>query len=107
MLPGPQCTILQRVSIPRRMRSSCGFLRYAKRSCTEVQSELYVALDEEYIAPSEFEDVYEQAIRIPPRRDCPWLYQLPEQIRRTKDLNNREPLNRERKNLCGYQMSIS
>ena len=25
------------------------FLRYAKRSCTEVQSELYVALDEEYI----------------------------------------------------------
>ena len=39
------------------------FLRYAKRSCTEVQSELYVALDEEYITPSEFEDVYEQARR--------------------------------------------
>ncbi len=39
------------------------FLRYAKRSCTEVQSELYVALDEEYIAPIEFEDVYEQARR--------------------------------------------
>ena len=55
-------------------------------------SELYVALDEEYIAPSEFEDVYEQARRIPPRRDCPWLYQLPEEIRRAKDLNNREPL---------------
>ena len=40
------------------------FLRYAKRSCTEVQSELYVVLDEEYIAPSEFEDVYEQARRL-------------------------------------------
>ena len=39
------------------------FLRYAKRSCTEVQSELYVALDENYIAPSEFEDAYEQAGR--------------------------------------------
>ncbi len=39
------------------------FLRYAKRSCTEVQSELYVALDEEYITPSEFEDLYEQARR--------------------------------------------
>ncbi len=39
------------------------FLRYAKRSCTEVQSELYVALDEEYIAPNKFEDVYEQARR--------------------------------------------
>lgn len=39
------------------------FLRYAKRSCTEVQSELYVALDEAYISKSEFEDVYEQARR--------------------------------------------
>jgi four helix bundle protein len=39
------------------------FLRYAKRSCTEVQSELYVALDEEYISTAEFEDVYEQARR--------------------------------------------
>jgi len=45
------------------------FLRYAKRSCTEVQSELYVALDEGYISPNEFKparhlaggDVYEQA----------------------------------------------
>ncbi len=39
------------------------FLRYAKRSCTEVQSELYLAMDEEYISPSEFKDVYEQARR--------------------------------------------
>ena len=39
------------------------FLRYAKRSCTEVQSELYVALDEEYISSNEFKDVYEQANR--------------------------------------------
>ena len=34
-----------------------------ERSCTEVQSELYVALDEEYISPNEFKDVYEQARR--------------------------------------------
>jgi len=39
------------------------FLRYAKRSCTEVQSELYVALDEKYISPNAFKDVYEQARR--------------------------------------------
>jgi four helix bundle protein len=38
-------------------------LRYAKRSCTEVQSELYVALDEEYISTVEFQDAYEQARR--------------------------------------------
>ncbi|PJC74151.1 MAG: four helix bundle protein [Syntrophobacterales bacterium CG_4_8_14_3_um_filter_49_14] len=39
------------------------FLRYAKRSCTEVQSELYVALDEDYISSNEFKDIYEQASR--------------------------------------------
>ncbi|RZB38037.1 MAG: hypothetical protein SRB2_00383 [Desulfobacteraceae bacterium Eth-SRB2] len=39
------------------------FLRYAKRSCTEVQSELYLALDEEYVSTDEFKDVYEQARR--------------------------------------------
>lgn len=39
------------------------FLRYAKRSCSEVQSELYVALDEVYISSDEFTDVYEQARR--------------------------------------------
>jgi len=39
------------------------FLRYAKRSCTEVQSELYVALDEEYISSDEFKDAYELAGR--------------------------------------------
>ena len=39
------------------------FLRYAKRSCTEVQSELYVALDQHYITPAEFQDVYDHAGR--------------------------------------------
>ena len=37
------------------------FLRYAKRSCTEVQSELYVALDQQYITKAEFQDVYDHA----------------------------------------------
>lgn len=39
------------------------FLRYAKRSCTEVQSELYVALDEGYILSEEFNETYELAGR--------------------------------------------
>ena len=39
------------------------FLRYAKRSCTEVQSELYVALDQQYITTSEFQDAYDHAGR--------------------------------------------
>jgi four helix bundle protein len=37
------------------------FLRYAKQSCTEVQSELYVALDQQYITNTEFQDVYNHA----------------------------------------------
>ena len=37
------------------------FLRYSKRSCTEVQSELYVALDQKYISLDEFNDTYELA----------------------------------------------
>jgi four helix bundle protein len=39
------------------------FLRYAKRSCTEVQSELYVALDQQYISNVEFREVYDHAGR--------------------------------------------
>ncbi len=39
------------------------FLRYAKRSCTEVQSELYVALDQKYVSDAEFRDVYDCAGR--------------------------------------------
>jgi four helix bundle protein len=39
------------------------FLRYAKRSCTEVQSQLYVALDQHYITNAEFQEVYDHAAR--------------------------------------------
>jgi len=39
------------------------FLRYAKRSCSETQSELYVALDQQYIAEVEFREVYDHAGR--------------------------------------------
>ena len=31
------------------------FLRYSQRSCSEVQSELYVALDQEYIDSDQFQ----------------------------------------------------
>ena len=39
------------------------FLRYAKRSCTEVESELYVALDQKYVTNDAFKDVYDHAAR--------------------------------------------
>ena len=39
------------------------FLRYAQRSCTEVQSELYVALDQKYVTKAEFAELHNQAGR--------------------------------------------
>jgi four helix bundle protein len=39
------------------------FLYYALRSASEVQSHFYVALDQSYIAESQFTEVYEQASR--------------------------------------------
>ena len=36
------------------------FLQYSKRSCTEVQSQLYVALDRKYVTDVEFNTLYEQ-----------------------------------------------
>ncbi len=37
------------------------FLRYAQRSCSEVQSQLYVALDQEYINNKMFQQIYDTA----------------------------------------------
>lgn len=39
------------------------FLRYSQRSCSEVQSQLYVALDQAYISQEEFDSIYEQAAK--------------------------------------------
>ena len=39
------------------------FLRYAQRSCTEVQSELYVALDQKYVSDSQFQELFDQAAK--------------------------------------------
>ena len=39
------------------------FLRYAQRSCTEVQSELYVALDQKYVTEQQFQALFDQATK--------------------------------------------
>ena len=39
------------------------FLRYSKRYCTEIQSELYLALDQNYIDENQFSNAYESAAR--------------------------------------------
>ena len=38
------------------------FLRYALRSATEIQSHLYVALDQDYISEDQFQDLYNQTV---------------------------------------------
>lgn len=37
------------------------FLKYARRSATEVQSQLYIALDQGYVSQREFEHLYDLA----------------------------------------------
>ena len=37
------------------------FLGYSKRSCTEVQSQLYVALDQNYLPQEKFDEIYSLA----------------------------------------------
>ena len=37
------------------------FLAYAQRSCSELQSEIYVALDQDYITKKEFDAIYSLA----------------------------------------------
>ncbi len=37
------------------------FLGYAKRSCTEVQSQLYIATDQGYVSAEKFNTMYEMA----------------------------------------------
>lgn len=37
------------------------YLRYAQRSCSEVQSQLFIALDQSYISQAEFDSIYQQA----------------------------------------------
>lgn len=40
------------------------FLRYAQRSCTEVQSELYVALDQKYLSEQQFDALFKQTEKV-------------------------------------------
>ena len=40
------------------------FLSHAKGSCGEVRSQIYVALDEEYVSQAEFDDLYERCLEI-------------------------------------------
>jgi four helix bundle protein len=39
------------------------FLGYARRSATELQSQLYIVLDQCYIAREEFDQTYAQAVK--------------------------------------------
>ena len=40
------------------------FLKYARRSASEVQSQLYIALDRHYITQDQFQRIYDQATSV-------------------------------------------
>ena len=75
------------------------FLRYAKRSCTEVQSELYMAMDQQYITKAEFHDVYDHAGRTRATIRGFIKYLLSYELHQQK--GNPEPMNSEPVN--GYE----
>jgi len=79
------------------------FLRYAKRSCTEVQSELYVALDQQYITDAEFQDVYAHAgrTRAAIRGFIKYLIAYTQDKRKK---GNPEPLNAEPVSVLSYSI---
>lgn len=56
------------------------FLSYSRRSASEVQSHLYIALDNEYIAAEEFKEGYEIAVSV--RRLCVGLIKY---LKKTRD----------------------
>ena len=69
------------------------FLRYAKRSCSEVQSELYVALDENYISSGEFDETYEltRRTRAAIRGFINYLKKFEQNANQKPETMNREP----------------
>jgi len=78
------------------------FLRYAKRSCTEVQSELYMALDQKYVTETEFKDVYGHTGRT--RAAIRGFIKYLRSYEQNK--NNPEPLNPEPVNLGTSKRSL-
>jgi four helix bundle protein len=70
----------------------CRFLGYSKRSCSEVQSQLYVALDLHYISHDEFTALYEQARLV---RAKIWAFMKYLDQGRDRPSRERETLNRE------------
>jgi four helix bundle protein len=59
------------------------FLYISKSSAAEVQSQLYVALDQEYITQEDFDDIYNQA-EIVSRMDSGFIKYLHSQLNKPK-----------------------
>lgn len=61
------------------------FLYISKSSAAEVQSELYVALDQNYLTQEDFNEIYEQA-EIVSRKDSNFIKYLDSQLKQPKQL---------------------
>lgn len=66
-ITGAAISIMNNISEGFDSRSNKEFVRfltYSRRSCSEVQNCLYIALDQKYISPEEFSDTYAQCGKI-------------------------------------------
>jgi len=68
------------------------FLRYAQRSCTEVQSELYVALDQKYVTEQQFQTLFGQTEKVRAKIGgfIKYLLSSSKDRRRTKDKTTKD-----------------
>jgi 23S rRNA-intervening sequence protein len=59
--PVRQCTIPQKGFDAGSDAEFIRFLKYARRSASEVQSQIYIALDRQYITSDHFQTIYDKA----------------------------------------------
>jgi four helix bundle protein len=66
-ITGASISIMNNISEGFDSRSGNEFVRflsYSRRSCSEVQNCLYIALDQEYVAQTEFELAYNHCMKV-------------------------------------------
>jgi four helix bundle protein len=66
------------------------FLAYAQRSCSELQSEIYVALDQDYITKKEFDEIYSLASKVKSKIGA-FIKYLKQRTQKPRTKVNQEP----------------
>ena len=77
-----RCQTLRKVSLERE-REFVQYLYFSKSSAAEVQSHIYVAIDQGYITEEDFRKIYDQAEKVS-KLDSAFIKYLDSEIKKTK-----------------------